>query len=102
MPTIEESLNNQGFSENEYQETTAPQVEPVVEGESGFRLDLSWLSTPTGEGSVEDYMEHPLNFMKSKGIAQILRGLTGFFGNLKLALIDVALGALQFIKERRA
>lgn len=103
MATIEESLNNQGLSENEYQEQAAPSEPALVENESGgFSLDFSWLRAETGEGTIEDYLEHPLNFFKSKGFAQILRGLTGFFGNLKLAIIDVILGTLQFVKERRA
>lgn len=69
---------------------------------SGISINLEWLKTPTGDGSIEDYIEHPLNFLKSKGFAQVLRGATGFFGNLKLALIDIVLGMLQFFKERKA
>ncbi len=51
----------------------------------------------TGPGEVEDYIQHPLNFGKSAGVAQVLRGLTGLaaaFGvaSLRLALLDIGLG----------
>lgn len=58
------------------------------------------LKKPTGEGEISDYVEHPLNFEKSESLAQILRGLTGFFGDLKLAVIDVGIGVYRKIKSR--
>lgn len=61
-----------------------------------------WVKAQTGAGSVESYIDHPMNFSKSKGMAQILRGLTGMVGELKYALLDVFLGVLQFSKERKA
>lgn len=80
-----------------------PAVEAAAEKQtSGISLNLEWLKTPTGDGAIEDYIDHPLNFFKSKGFAQILRGATGFFGNLRLAVLDVVLGILQFLKERKA
>jgi hypothetical protein len=63
--------------------------------------DLSILKAKTGEGSIEDYMQHALNFNKSRGTAQILRGCTGLFGELELAVIDIALGSFELIKEKR-
>jgi hypothetical protein len=57
------------------------------------------LTAETGEGSISDYIDHPMNFKKSEGLAQILRGLTGIVGNLKLAIIDVVFGALRFSNE---
>lgn len=59
------------------------------------------MTAETGQGSIGDYLEHPMNFNKSQGLAQILRGLTGIVGNLNLAVIDVVLGALRFSKERK-
>lgn len=53
------------------------------------------LTMETGEGSIDDYMQHPLNYKRNRGIAQILRGLTGIIGNLKLAIIDIGLGAFN-------
>jgi hypothetical protein len=60
------------------------------------------LTAETGEGSIEDYIDHPMNFKKSEGLAQILRGFTGIIGNLKLAIIDIVFGALRFSNEGKA
>jgi hypothetical protein len=60
------------------------------------------LTAETGEGSISDYVDHPMNFKKSEGLAQILRGLTGIIGNLKLAIIDIVFGALRFSNEGKA
>lgn len=70
-----------------------------IENNNGF--DFSILMTPTGEGAIEDYLDHPLNFNKSHGMAQILRGLTGIVGDLKLAIIDIGLGTLRLFKEKK-
>ena len=69
----------------------------------GFQLpDLDFLKARTGDGSIEDYIEHPLNNHGSRGVAQILRGLTGMFGSLDLGIVDVVLGAFEFTKEKKA
>lgn len=60
-----------------------------------FEKVKSIVTMETGEGSIEDYVDHPLNFKKNKGMAQVLRGLTGIIGNLKLAVIDIGLGILN-------
>ena len=104
---IDDAVRATGTVEDEFKtvEETLAQESDVVEvmpEEPGFSLNLAWLRTPTGEGSIDDYIDHPLNFMKSRGFAQILRGATGFFGNLKLAVIDIVLGAFQFAKEKQA
>lgn len=65
----------------------------------GGLLDL--IKSPTGEGKIEDYIDQPLNFDRSKGMAQILRGLTGLLGSLNYAVIDILLGALTWTKEKR-
>jgi hypothetical protein len=54
----------------------------------------------TGPGDVEAYLDHPLNFDKSLGLAQVIRGATGLFGELKLAVIDVAFGLLNWFRRR--
>lgn len=97
MPTIDELTNQASEPEIISDEFTSPEVEPTRRG-----IDLSFLKVETGEGSIEEYIDHPLNFSHSKGMAQMLRGFTGMFGSLKLALIDVCLGALNFSKERKA
>lgn len=79
------------------------EVPEATAAESGFTLNLEWLKTPTGDGDIESYLNHPLNFPKSKGLAQMLRGATGLAGHdLKLAIIDLVLGGLNFVKERGA
>jgi len=60
------------------------------------------LKTKTGEGNIELYNEHPLNFNKSLPISQIIRGATGFFGALDLAIIDIMLGIFQLFIDKRS
>lgn len=62
---------------------------------------FAWLKTPTGPGTVENYIVHPLNVKSSRGVAQMLRGFTGLFGALDLAVIDIALGGLAVVQEKR-
>ena len=67
-----------------------------------FERVLAWFKTPTGAGEISGYMDHPMNPGRSEGLAQILRGLTGFAGNLRLALIDCCLGLVKMGRERNA
>lgn len=69
--------------------------------ENGFGIDLSILKAKTGEGAIEDYIQHPLNFNNSHGLARIIRGFTGILGALDLAIIDIGVGVLEFFKDRR-
>lgn len=70
-------------------------VEEIPQPNPVFQKLGSILTMETGEGSIEDYIDHPLNYKKNKGMAQVLRGLTGIVGNLKLAVIDIGLGILN-------
>lgn len=67
----------------------------------GPQIDLSWLKAKTGPGTIESYIDHPLNASRSRGVAQILRGATGLAGDLDLAIIDIGLGLVEVIKEKR-
>lgn len=69
---------------------------------SDFLPDLSIITAKTGDGSIEDYENHPLNFKGSRGMAQMIRGFTGIAGELDYAIIDIALGAFQYAKEGKA
>jgi len=60
------------------------------------------LKTPTGEGDIDFYKNHPLNYNKSESISQILRGATGFLGKLDLAIIDIIMGIFQIISENKS
>jgi hypothetical protein len=77
-----------------YQEQTSG---PSKAGEMFNRV----LTAETGEGSINSYIDHPMNFSNSMGLAQLIRGLTGMIGNLNLAIVDVIFGALRFSKEKR-
>jgi hypothetical protein len=77
----------------------APEIEeqPSKSSEMFGRI----MTAETGEGSIGDYLDHPMNFNNSLGLAQMLRGFTGIVGNLKLAIIDVIIGALRFSREKK-
>ena len=84
-------------------EMTPEAPEEVVEEQSdGFVFDFSFLKAKTGAGSVESYLDHPFNFTKSRGIAQMLRGFTGLLGALDLAVVDIGIGAVNVVREGRA
>lgn len=70
-------------------------------GPQPFRLDFGFLRTPTGPGSIEERIEHPLNPWQSMGVAQIIRGVEGFTDDLKLAILDILFGAVQLAKEKK-
>lgn len=63
--------------------------------------DFSFLLAKTGDGSIEDYIDHPLNRTRSHGVAQMLRGFTGILGETDYAIVDIALGAFEVTKERK-
>ena len=48
-----------------------------------------------------DYAEHPLNFNRSEGMARMIRGASGILGSLDLAIVDLVIGLIQVIMERR-
>lgn len=99
--SIENDVKAAGIEETEFHPTPEVDVMPEVPQSTGFSLNLGWLRTPTGEGDIEDRITHPLNPFKSRGLAQMLRGFEGLLGNLKLAIVDIIIGAFNFIKERR-
>jgi hypothetical protein len=63
-------------------------------------FNLGFLKAPTGEGEIENYLRHPLNINSSKSMARIIRGMSGMFGSLDLAIIDIALGAMDYMKPK--
>lgn len=77
------------------------QIEPAEVEKKGIGIDLSFLQAKTGEGAIESYIDHPLNFNNSQGVARIIRGATGMLGALDLAIIDIALGILELWKGRK-
>lgn len=67
----------------------------------GRSFDFSFLKAKTGPGPIEDYIDHPMNFNGGRAAAQILRGLTGLLGALDLAIIDILIGTIQAINDRK-
>jgi len=101
MPTLDEIANENTVNPNEM-----PTIDPIdiPEPQPNNRIQEilnKVMTAETGEGSIGDYIDHPMNFLKSKGLARVLRGLTGIFGSLSLAIIDIAVGTLEFTKERK-
>lgn len=88
---------------DEINETDQPAADQIIADQpiQSRGMDLSFLKASTGSGPIEDYLDHPLNFNKGKGMAQMIRGATGLLGSLDLAIIDIFVGLLQFTKEKK-
>lgn len=79
-----------------------PEVENVGVAAPPERPDwMKYLTAKTGPDDIEDYLGHPMNYNKSKPVAQIIRGLTGIFGAMDLAVIDIASGLMNFMKPKK-
>lgn len=65
------------------------------------RMDFGFLKARTGEGPVESYLDHPLNFTSSKAMAHTIRGMTGMLGALDLAVVDIGVGLMHWFKDRK-
>lgn len=99
MGLYEDAIEMEAAAEAE----AAASIETEVNDAPGVRLampDLSFLAAQTGEGAVEEYLEHPLNFDHTKSTARILRGCTGLCGQLDYALIDIALGIIEKLRGK--
>lgn len=63
----------------------------------------SWLIAKVPDGQpVEQFLDHPLNFVHSRGLAQALRGFSAMFGSLNYAIVDIFVGLFSFTRERPA
>lgn len=86
--------------------TEIPVVDPIPAAQNINTIPTvqipDFLKAETGPGGIEEYIEHPLNFSSSKGLARMIRGLTGILGSLNLAIIDIVIGGLEFMKEKKA
>lgn len=106
MPSIEDITRDEESSidgdirpEDIQEDPTEAAPQGMNAGEMSQKV-IELLKKPTGDGEISDYIEHPLNFEKTESLAQILRGLTGFFGDLKLAVIDIGIGLYRKFKSR--
>lgn len=75
---------------------TPPQEEPPKES-----VWKKILTAQTGDGPLEKYITHPLNFNGQTGTARLIRGATGILGNLDLAIVDIGFGLLEFLKPKK-
>lgn len=81
-------------------EIEAPGEAPASEAGPSFLKRI--LTAETGPGEIEEYVGHPLNFDKSEGLGQVLRGFTGLLGNLRLAIVDLLVGAVRWLRRPTA
>lgn len=108
---IKTAIDGTGIPENEFEAMpevgfeSGPEVgeNPVQSVFGGFDM-IDFLKTPTGAGDIENYMKSPFNFMKSEGLAQIIRGVSGFLEkyagiNSSLAVVDIFFGSLRLKHE---
>jgi hypothetical protein len=68
---------------------------------AGMGIDFGFIKAKTGEGTIEEYLNHPLNFNSQKSTARIIRGFSGMFGSLDLAIIDIAVGIMDMMKSSK-
>jgi hypothetical protein len=93
--TINDMIDNDGVQDRQPPISYEEDAQPV---QQGFAIP-EFLKARTGAGSVESYINHPLNFNESKPVARILRGLTGMFNELDYAVVDIVLGVLGMSKK---
>jgi hypothetical protein len=96
MSMLDEMSNKQEEFVPELPEGFEMAVEPP---KRGLGIDMSFLKSETGAGDLAEYIYHPFNFNNSKPVARILRGATGMFGNINLAIADILLGIFEMNKE---
>ena len=55
-----------------------------------------WYLAPSPETPINEYIDHPMNFLNSEGLAQVIRGMEGMLGTLNYAMVDIGVGALRY------
>ncbi len=93
--------NEQSILDEVQSAGAVPEPEEIPQEPRGFSLNLSWLKAQTGEGTIEERLNHPLNPESSMGVAQIIRGVEGLLGDLGLAIIDIVFGGIRLMEEKR-
>ena len=95
MTTIlQQVMRGNGQIQEDSEEVIMPQPEDATPP------IMAILKKETGAGEIDDYLAHPLNFNGSKALAQVVRGITGFFGGMRYAIVDVIIGTLRHLAER--
>jgi hypothetical protein len=94
--TIDQVINEQEMAEREKEAVSVQEQQPG----SGFAVP-EFLKAQSPDVPIENYLNHPLNFAKSMGLAQMIRGLEGMLGGLRYAVLDVVMGGMKFSQERK-
>jgi len=94
---IPEHEQSQGFEQGEPGEAPPEPGAPDL-----LRRVLNSISAPAKKTPVSQYLSHPLNFAESPAIGRVLRGIEGLLGDLDYAVIDIVLGGIEFLGERRS
>jgi|GEM_PF-1017821 transcription termination factor Rho len=95
---IEENANN--YIPKEEEVINNENLGNVQEGKKTNSI-FNMLKSETGEGTIQSYNNHPLNAKNNNSISQIIRGLTGILGSLNFGILDVILGCLGYVKEKK-
>jgi len=98
-------MNEKTIEQQIQEEQTGIPVMPegetqAVSEESSINL-ADIMTRPTGEGQIEDYLQHPLNLDSTLSSAKIIRGLTGLIGGINYWWTDVIIGIWQKWQEKR-
>jgi hypothetical protein len=96
---MDENTNANDFIKDIDSENNIENTNPNLQPKQGNKI-IDILKSKTGQGSIDSYLDHPLNYNNSKSVGQILRGLTGFCGQLDLAIIDLAMGLISLFKGK--
>jgi hypothetical protein len=64
-------------------------------------IDFDKFKAQTGEGELEEYKNHPLNWNNSKSVARIIRGFTGLLGELNFAVVDILIGFFELTNKKK-
>lgn len=99
---INESAENYTEFNNpvkDYNKSKYDQTDINYQNASSGNPIINFLKSPTGQGSINSYDDHPLNFESNHFLSQTIRGLTGMIGSLDLAIIDVIIGIVGYFKK---
>ena len=99
--TIEAQLAAEGVSlpgEGPAAPQEGPHAAPQAPGNPLAGL-VAFLTKKSPARPVSDYVDHPLNWRRDPdgqiALAQIIRGVTGWLGDLNFCLVDVVMGYLR-------
>lgn len=80
------------------QDLAAPEAPPEPTPEPWWQR---LVSAETGAGELADYTSHPLNITGEPWNARLARGVTGLFGDLRLAVVDIIMAVVEMWWSKR-